>query len=429
MSYFSSPFPQEIIDSVVEELSSDRDSLKQCALVSRCQFLQPARRHLFSDIKLHKPLHCQRLLTVLKSNPEITRHIRHLILSNLRLQLLVQSEEATVATLLTLVQSLRSLSLSYIFWDTLPIELRSTLYALLRSPSLKKLSFIGVHDFPLEDLSSFTQLESLYLSAMDGMRRRSYPETPPFENPKEIGGQLKSLEIGMGSIRSAKSILTVLGHPSSKLSYSQLTELSIEVVNPETLDIFHSLMKAAGSSLKSFSSKLDFSRWPGAYLIVRTRFHIVISSSSTRGNQLHAPPRIISLTSRMLLQIRRRPPLVAHPRARKLYGGQRPAEPLHPPRPLLGLGLHPALRPRATAPGQAHQSRVAVSRRASHRRSVPEPPKRDDGYFWKCQSETAPFELEQRRRCQGTSGDRLFLGSAEEDAVASGPGNTFRGAS
>lgn len=329
MSCFSSPFPQEIIDSVVEELSSDRASLKQCALVSRRQFLQPARRHLFSAIKLHKPLPCQRLLTVLKSNPEITRYIRHLILSNLRL--LVQSEEVTVATILTLVQSLQSLSLSYIFWDTLPIELTSTLYALFSSPSLKKLSFIGVHDFPLEDLSSFTQLESLYLSAMDGMRRRSYPEIPPFENPREIGGQLKSLEIGMGSTRSAKSILAVLGHPTSKLSYLQLTELSIEVVNPETLDIFQSLMKAAGSSLKSFSSKLDFSRWPGAYLSVCMRFHVVISSSSTRGNQLHALPRIISLTSRMLLQIRRRPPLVAHTRARKLCGSQRPAEPLHPP--------------------------------------------------------------------------------------------------
>ncbi|KAF9466180.1 hypothetical protein BDZ94DRAFT_252098 [Collybia nuda] len=261
MPYHLPPLPQEIIDSIVEGLRDDKNALQRCALVSRHHFLRPARRHLFSAIKLYKPLHCQRLLLVLRSNPEIGHFIRHVIISNV--QLLVQREEITVVNILTFFPYLQSLALSYIFWDTLSTELTSILYSLFRSPHLKRLSFIGVHDFPLEDLGSLTQLESLYLSAMDGMRQRSYPEAPSPENIKGARGQLKSLEFGMGSMRSAKSMLSVLGHPRSRLGFSQLTDLSVEVVNLETLNIFHSLMQAAGSSLKYFSSKLDFSRWPG----------------------------------------------------------------------------------------------------------------------------------------------------------------------
>jgi hypothetical protein len=264
------PLPQEIIDTILSSLADDHTTLQTCTLVSRNHFLPAARRYLFQGIKLSTPGPAQRFLNILASTPSIAYHIRTLILSNLRL--LIQTDPHTVTALLTCLTRLRSLSLSYIFWDTLSPPLAAALESLVQAPTLRELAFIGVHDFPLELLAGLPQLERLSLAAMDRIPSPS-PHTNTGKGPElelELArkGQLRILDIGVGSIRVAQALLSVLGNPTSRLGFAQLESLTIEVVNPETLGVFQALIAGAGPSLRSFSSKLDFSRWPGAFLFL-----------------------------------------------------------------------------------------------------------------------------------------------------------------
>jgi hypothetical protein len=73
--------PQDIIDSIIEAVGDDDDSLrmlKQCALVSS-SFLLPSRRRLFSKTTLRSDKACQRLYQLLIDNPVVQSFVRSII--------------------------------------------------------------------------------------------------------------------------------------------------------------------------------------------------------------------------------------------------------------------------------------------------------------------------------------------------------------
>ncbi|KAK7042582.1 hypothetical protein R3P38DRAFT_321333 [Favolaschia claudopus] len=74
--------PQELTDTVIDELSDDIPALKSCALAART-FVAPTRRHIFKKIELTPPKGessspCQRFLELLTEGPHIVPLIEEL---------------------------------------------------------------------------------------------------------------------------------------------------------------------------------------------------------------------------------------------------------------------------------------------------------------------------------------------------------------
>ena len=70
-------FPREIIDNIINELSSDEATLKQCSTVSR-SFQASTRRHLFFFINLYTFQMVDKLHRLLIGTPDIAWNIRKL---------------------------------------------------------------------------------------------------------------------------------------------------------------------------------------------------------------------------------------------------------------------------------------------------------------------------------------------------------------
>lgn len=79
------PFPQELTDTILNELRNDIPTLNSCPLVSRA-FVPTSRAHLFSRVRLtpptkaqgNAPNRCQRFYQIIQSSPHIVSHVKHL---------------------------------------------------------------------------------------------------------------------------------------------------------------------------------------------------------------------------------------------------------------------------------------------------------------------------------------------------------------
>lgn len=69
--------PQDIVDSIIDELKTDLHTLRQCSRVSTT-FLAPSRRHLFAIAVVKSAAHCERFLLLLTSNLRIITLVKEL---------------------------------------------------------------------------------------------------------------------------------------------------------------------------------------------------------------------------------------------------------------------------------------------------------------------------------------------------------------
>jgi hypothetical protein len=168
-------FAQELIDVILDELSSDGATLKQCSTVSR-SFHLSSRRHLFCFIELNTIQMVIRLHRLLISSPDIVSNIHKLEVGLSHYQgntdengSLVGVKDwfrsstllANVLEILPCVQTL--VWRSSFNWDEVSSELQSALVKLFQSPSITTIDISYVIGLPLSAFHIVSPVKKLEL--------------------------------------------------------------------------------------------------------------------------------------------------------------------------------------------------------------------------------------------------------------------------
>jgi hypothetical protein len=186
-------FNKEIIDNIIEELSSDEDTLKQCSTVSQ-SFYVPSRRHLFSSINLCEIERAVLFHCLLIQTPDIARHVRMIEVGFPRSSTYVDAEGEEVdvtewlGTSTVLAEVLASLPrVETLVWDAhaewheLSCDLQSALVKLFQC-NLTTID-ISYLSFPLSALhivSPVKKLELTFLTWLD-VRNKGHVILPHLE--------------------------------------------------------------------------------------------------------------------------------------------------------------------------------------------------------------------------------------------------------
>jgi hypothetical protein len=168
-------FAQEIIDNIIDELSYDEDTLKQCSTVSR-SFLVPSRKHLFFTITLFTVKRVVLFHRLLISTPNIAHNVRTLGLRfrqnmgnvggegkvvRVKEWFMSSTLLAEVLEMLPCIQKFSWQSFLNLRWDELPSELRSALVKLFQRPSLTAIKLSQFNGFPLSALHIVSPVKRL----------------------------------------------------------------------------------------------------------------------------------------------------------------------------------------------------------------------------------------------------------------------------
>ncbi|EDR03340.1 uncharacterized protein LACBIDRAFT_331681 [Laccaria bicolor S238N-H82] len=179
-------FPQEVIDKIVDELEPEDDlpSLLNCSLTSR-SFLAASRRVVFNQVTLgtdgdaeRGSKDCRGLYAIVSANPWLGSCIKRIIIeeslfsspdSEKGTRVGWVSREETLPLLLPLLVSLKLLAIRAdehrhkLDWSTLPPRLAAALSQIFLLPSLVKIEFVELTNFPYEVVTSSRYLKGLSL--------------------------------------------------------------------------------------------------------------------------------------------------------------------------------------------------------------------------------------------------------------------------
>ncbi|RDB16420.1 hypothetical protein Hypma_002906 [Hypsizygus marmoreus] len=153
--------PEDIIVTILEELRTDRPTLRACTLVAR-SFRSPCQRLLFSMIgfdylqmehsRMQSARCVQRLHAVLITNPLLGLFVREL-------NLMYEFEAEASTDVLRLLPRLRTLAVETLAprhwskpsvpWESFPPNLRSGIGHLMQLPSLENVDLRGISGFPV----------------------------------------------------------------------------------------------------------------------------------------------------------------------------------------------------------------------------------------------------------------------------------------
>ncbi|RDB19086.1 hypothetical protein Hypma_014456 [Hypsizygus marmoreus] len=266
--------PQDILNSVLDQLRHDSRTLGACALAARS--LRPlSQQHMYASISLDLSFifdSIQRvadLRDVLTVNPSLAENIHHLSLSvcDLRymfgddpsviedmgpVSLAVLSDTWAPIVTLRMLHRLHKLSVVGGFlgmecraptWDCLDEELRAFIYDQLRSPALVEISFDFVHGIPLDYFVSCAQLQNINLK---DVTRSIDPESPTLSLPPQTG-HLKSLSL-IGTVTTS-NFIDAMHTPGCSLSLTRLRELFITHVDSV---ICQAVLDMCAESLETF---------------------------------------------------------------------------------------------------------------------------------------------------------------------------------
>ncbi|KAJ7468078.1 hypothetical protein FB451DRAFT_1258011 [Mycena latifolia] len=165
--------PQELLDTIVDELSNDIPALEACSLAARA-FSRSTRIYIFSTIHLFpasgargaigRKNHCQKFEKLLTSAPHLAPLVKDLrIVEGMSSDVQWRDEElsgrkpgipwvvTSARTLISLLPRLTLRRISFLCkdgisfnWDRLPQRLRATLHDVFRSPALESVHLLGI---------------------------------------------------------------------------------------------------------------------------------------------------------------------------------------------------------------------------------------------------------------------------------------------
>lgn len=261
------PFPQELVDLIIDELYDDFPTLQICSLTSR-SFLSSSRRHQFSHIEFsgiqppNPPTRqwrrltlntCEKFHALISESPHIAPLVRDLRVvegSNF-LKVTWLATEPLLPVVLRKLVNLTSISLEadddVLLWTALSHRLRESLSELFRSPKLETARFNEIDlPHPSEFFRMFegSNLKHLLLSANEfaeeGEGTESYAPNSSL--------CLESLELDLDHLPFSRALEFMLKAPSVDLS--NLGVLYVSVSEDADLPAVRELLQKVSGSLR-----------------------------------------------------------------------------------------------------------------------------------------------------------------------------------
>jgi len=223
--------PQDIIDVILNHLTGLHGSsavLKTCALVSRC-FRSHSQRLSFRSIMVDavdwNPGPLSRLHLVLKANPHLGTHVRHLSLF-LRPRGSSQISETLVDTLVWFTGVSSCAWIEHGVSGPSRENIRIRLYQFLRLPSLVKVFVQGADPVLIDFLASCEQLKSLTVNVcsvnLESISLGDASISPTHST--SASGLLEELIVDTSHI---VALIHSLASQSSQLGISRLRKLTV----------------------------------------------------------------------------------------------------------------------------------------------------------------------------------------------------------
>ncbi|RDB30315.1 hypothetical protein Hypma_007071 [Hypsizygus marmoreus] len=255
--------PQDIIDTIIDELATDPSTLSACALAAR-SFRSPSQKHMYETIKMdlspghpsHTSVH--RLLDILTTNPLLGTSVKSLIV------VLPHSNTEKLSGISRLFPRLRKIVITCSLvheggtsrWNAVAEELRVDLYRLMRSPSVEEISFHSIQGFPTRHLTTCGQLKAITLIDVepDDSVESLVPPMPAdtYTCPSPSVGQLRALHIQPW--KRLSPFINHLTNPSSSLSLTRLREYRIELYkSSECFETFQTTSELIAGSLEKLT--------------------------------------------------------------------------------------------------------------------------------------------------------------------------------
>ncbi|KAG7445410.1 uncharacterized protein BT62DRAFT_193740 [Guyanagaster necrorhizus] len=228
--------PQEIVDTIIDELKDYTHDLKSCSLTCRSFFPQ-TRVHLFTSIELSSNKRCQEFMVLRSSSPyDLSSYVRSLTINFRRSDLTFQNL-LDVITCLTV----HHITLERLNWGKLTEDMQGALSTSF--PHLRSISFVHVK-FPDYQticgfLGGFPELQDVSLS--DAHVRK------PGDH---MGYERSSIRLAGLSIIGAPTSIHSLTSPLSPISLKHLRSLRFTWSVLNDLPTVQSILLAAQGSLK-----------------------------------------------------------------------------------------------------------------------------------------------------------------------------------
>ncbi|KAF8066491.1 hypothetical protein FPV67DRAFT_1495026 [Lyophyllum atratum] len=265
MASISQPrVPQELINTILQELAGARSTLQKCSLVSH-SFRDPSQKHLFHSITIfhdnkNQPRN-RALLDMLLSNPRLGTYVE-----SLTLFFNDAFEEKSLSNILSLLRHIQSLqldceqhtaSLNMMYWKALGEDFMIELRRILRSSQLRNLC-LGNVLVPYEYLLRLSQLEELRLqhtlpiSCFYGDSVSSFP-LPLEPSATRNQGYLKRLYVDQAD--ACKGLLETFHSASalSSLSLSRLHRYEAWILDDAHVQCFQQILDVASDALEFVS--------------------------------------------------------------------------------------------------------------------------------------------------------------------------------
>ncbi|KAF5374483.1 hypothetical protein D9615_009064 [Tricholomella constricta] len=309
--------PEDIISTILDELSSDIEALKQCSLVSQ-SFLPLCHKLLFSDICLYHPTRSRGICRLIVDNPSFASYIRTVEIipgvfsTEFHGRDWVTFEDTKLAPLLQKLHNLHAFSLCKmtsppIPWNTLPANLRSTILN-LSAPSF---TLKAVANVPMGHFGQFRCLKALNLINIELDHGHSLDLGPlgsSLLSPQPVG-YLESLRLFNYShinLTCGRHLITVLTNSRSLLKLSRLKCLELF----GDLGFTGTIMEVAGQSLQRFvwaglGGEADyhpiespFTRFPSSFGTLSALRYLSIDTKFARGHVYDPLPLLAQALAR-----------------------------------------------------------------------------------------------------------------------------------
>ncbi|RDB20363.1 hypothetical protein Hypma_012709 [Hypsizygus marmoreus] len=249
--------PQEIIDTIIDNLSKDHQTLKSCALASSS--LRPtSQKHLFSWTMLDKDSSCERLHLVLTENPTLCSYVHRII---------IWSDEETgpqwlcvnknLACVLDRLTSLRSCSLCIyndIEWKDFHPQTTAAFFRVFVLPSLKSIDISGLSGIPVTFFDIPNVIEELELKSVAFTRTSDAGAVSPRSLCMRVLDFLPNTKAFVNE--DTDTIFALSAHPDS--CFSRIADLRIHV-SRDNFPILLPIFNAAAKSLTSLELSHGYS--------------------------------------------------------------------------------------------------------------------------------------------------------------------------
>jgi len=260
--------PQDIIETIIDELQDDLRTLTTCTLVSHT-FRPQSQKHIFSRIALlvYRNRRIQQINDILSIHPELALYVRHLRIS------LGRTPDHTLARTVRMLTQIRSLHFGWlgssVGWEKYSVDVKSAILDLFYLPSLAKISISKFKLFPcISALGNSYQLRTLELfdafPPVEDINDQSDPTALDNSQLVEKDMRLDSLRLEFSfffhfsaETSAHTALLRILIKPYVFPGIARLRKLDVGwLTTPEEVKLCQKLLEVTTDSLQDLTLRL-----------------------------------------------------------------------------------------------------------------------------------------------------------------------------